>query len=521
MQTTPLSRSVRPSHVRGTVRLVGAVTAAVVLGWLAVPARCQAGFGLTDVTEMAKQLAAQPYQPPTGQVPDWLLNINYDQWRDIRFRPERSLWRDARLPFEVQFFHPGLYFDRTVAVNVIDAKGVHPVPFSTDTFNYGKNDFVSRIPANLGFAGFRVHAPINTRKYFDEVIVFLGASYFRAVAKNLHYGLSARGVAVDTVEPRGEEFPSFTQWWLVRPRSGAKELMLYALLDGRSVTGAYQFVVRPGTQTLVRIDARLFIRDRDRKIGLAPLTSMFFFGENTVRHFDKFQPEIHDSDGLLMHAETGEWLWRPLDNPATLQVNSFQMPNPMGFGLLQRDRNYDHYQDLETRQEERPSAWVETRSKWGPGQVQLVQLPTDTDIHDNIVAYWVPAELPPSGQPLSFAYDLFWFSADAQRPPGGRAIDTRREPGKMEGAQRIIVDFDGPRLRALPAGAPVDATVTVVGGDTAGQIVDQHVIKNSVTGGWRLSFQVKPFHPTATELRAFLHQGGNALTETWTYTLAP
>jgi glucans biosynthesis protein len=223
----------------------------------------------------------------------------------------------------------------------------------------------------------------------------------------------------------------------------------------------------------------------------------------------------------MMLNGTGEWLWRPLDNPRTLQVNGFQLHNPRGFGLIQRDRDFDHYQDLETRQELRPSIWIVPQGQWGDGRVELVQLPTKKDINDNIVAYWLPATLPPLGEPLSLSYTMYWYGDDRTRPPGGRVVATRREAGNSEGAYRFVVDFAGPALNALPAGAPVRGVVTVAGGDAAGELLDQHVIKNPVTGGWRLSFQVKPKTDKPLELRAFLDKDGNGLTETWTYGVVP
>jgi periplasmic glucans biosynthesis protein len=481
------------------------------------PDSAYATFGLDDVAAQARQLAQQPVQAAKNQVPEWMLKMTYDQWRDIRFRPDHALWRDQHLPFQVQFFHPGLYYGRTVAMNVVDARGVHALPFNPANFDYGKNDFADAIPHDIGYAGLRIHAPIKTPKYYDEVIVFLGASYFRSLGKHEIFGASARGLAIDTVEPSGEEFPSFTEFWLVQPGPHARSLTLYALLDSSSVTGAYRFEIQPGEQTSVNVDVRLFRRKDVHKLGIAPLTSMFFFGENARRPVDNFRPEIHDSDGLMIENGTGEWLWRPLDNPDTLQLDSFQLHDPKGFGLLQRDRNFDHYQDLETRQELRPSIWIVPRGAWGDGRVELAEIPTKKDINDNIVTYWVPATLPALGEPLAFSYAMYWYGDDPMRPPAGRVVATRREPGSKEGTYRFVIDFGGKTLEQLPADAALRGVVTVAGGDNAGEVLDQHVIKNPVTGGWRLSFQVSRKTDKPLELRAFLEKGGRALTETWTY----
>lgn len=478
-------------------------------------------FDLDVVTALARKLAERPYKAPRAAVPEWLLEITYDQWRDIRFRPEKALWAGGPSPFQVQFFHPGLFYDRPVAINVVTPEGAKPVPFSPSLFDYGRNDFASRVPQRLGFAGFRLHYPIKRPDYHDEVIVFLGATYVRAVGRDHVFGASARGLAIDTAESWGEEFPWFREFWLVRPAARARTVTVFALLDSPRVTGAYRFVIEPGERTTVAVEARLFLRDEIRKVGLAPLTSMFFHGENTTRHFVDFRPEVHDSDGVLLAAGTGEWLWRPLDNPRTLQVSQLRVERLLGFGLLQRDREFASYQDLETVAHRRPSVWIEPQGEWGPGRVELVEIPTSSDANDNIVAYWVPDDAPRPGAPYTVAYTQHWYGDDAARPPGGRAVATRLDAGTVEGATRFVIDFAGGRLAGIPPEEVLRAAVTVVGGDEAGRIVDQHVVHNPHIRGWRLVFQVKPARRERTELRAFLELGGEVLTETWSYGLLP
>jgi glucans biosynthesis protein len=480
-------------------------------------------FDFEDVASRAMKLATHAYEDPAGSVPRWLLDIHYDEWRDIRFRPDRALWRDLKLPFTVQFFHAGLFYDRTIRVNAVTPAGVSPVKFSPDQFDYGKNEFGGRVPQDLGYAGFRLHYPIKTRTYQDEVIVFLGASYFRAVGRDQGFGLSARGLAIDTAMPFGEEFPWFREYWLVQPKPGAKELTLYAMLDSPSATGAYRFVVTPGVETKVDVMLRVFARDSIAKIGIAPLTSMFFHGENSTGPFDDYRPEVHDSDGLLVKSSTGEWIWRPLENPRALSATSFQLQNPRGFGLIQRDRNLDHYQDFEARPDLRPSAWVEPHGDWGNGRVELIEIPTRRDINDNVVTYWVPETSPAPGKPLSLAYAMYWYGDDPKRPPGGRVVATRRDSGTFPNARRIVVDFEGPRLSALPADAVVQGVLSsgTGPGHPQAEILEQQVIRNPVTGGWRLVFNVRPPGDEPIELRAFLRYRDDVMTETWSYLLVP
>jgi glucans biosynthesis protein len=363
---------------------------------------------------------------------------------------------------------------------------------------------------------------MNRPDYRDEVIVFLGATYFRAVGKDQGFGLSARALAVDTALPSGEEFPFFREFWLVHPSPEAREVEIYALLDSPRIAGAYHFIVRPGEHTHVQVQAKLFAREEVTKIGIAPLTSMFFYGENTVRRFDDFRPEVHDSDGALMTFHTGEWLWRPIDNPPSLNVSAFRTTNPKGFGFLQRDREFYHYEDLETRPEKRPSVWIIPREEWGQGHIELVEIPTNGDANDNVVTYWVPDARPRPNHPLSVGYDMFWYLHAADRPPGGRAVATRRDRGTYEDAHRFVVDFEGGRLGGLPSETVLRGMITV-GGRTEMQeeLLEQHVAKNPVTGGWRLVFQVRPKDDKPLDLRAFLQKGNETLTETWSYLLIP
>jgi glucans biosynthesis protein len=280
-------------------------------------------------------------------------------------------------------------------------------------------------------------------------------------------------------------------------------------------------VVTPGEQTAMHVDGQLFARKEIKKIGLGAMTSMFFHGENTARWFNDFRPEVHDSDGLLMQFASGEWLWRPLDNRKTLSLSGIEAVDPAGFGLVQRDREFASYQDLETQAERRPSVWVAPEGKWGRGRIEVVEIPTNDEMNDNVVAYWIPERTIKPGEPVSFAYAMTWYGEDHGRPPAGHVLSTRRDGGTMEGAQRLVVDFVGKELAAIPGDQVVRAVVTVAGGDSAGEIVDQHVVKNPFTGGWRLTFQVRPKQREPLELRAYLDQGNTVLSETWSYALHP
>ncbi|SMP45951.1 glucan biosynthesis protein G [Noviherbaspirillum suwonense] len=495
--------------------------AAVALALLALQPQAWA-FNFEDVASQAKTLAASPYKKPKGELPKALQDLGYDQYRDIRFNPDKALWRDAKLPFEVAFFHPGRIFDTPVRINEVVGKAVRPIAFDPKSFNYGANKINPKDMNGLDFAGFRVHYPVNTPKYKDEVLVFLGASYFRAVGKDQRYGLSTRGLAIDTALNSGEEFPLFTDFWIERPEAGAKELVIYALLNSRRMTGAYRFLLRPGVDTAVDVKSRLFARENITKVGLAPLTSMFFSGENQRSPAEDFRPEVHDSDGLSVESGTGEWIWRPLLNPKKLLVTSYALSNPGGFGMMQRDRDFTSYQDLESRFELRPSAWVEPKGKWGSGRVELVQIPTPDETNDNIVTYWVPDAPPKPGVPFDFEYRLLWQKDKERKPPLSWVTQTRRGHGylrKPDDSIALLVDFEGPALAKLPADAKPEAVVSV---DGNGKLLETHTIRNEATGGWRIALRMTRNDTSKpVELRGFLRNNNLTLSETWSYILSP
>ncbi|WP_079364469.1 MULTISPECIES: glucan biosynthesis protein G [unclassified Hydrogenophaga] len=520
----PWSTTSRHSSSRALQRGLGALLfACLAAGWSAVQAMDWNALG-----ELARQRAQTPFQPVGDKLPEDLAALDYDQMRDIRFRTERSLWRDQSLPFEAQFFHLGLYQKRAVRLHELAPEGVTDLPYRSADYNMGRNTVDPTAWGDLGHAGFRLHYPLNNPAYKDELVVFLGASYFRALGAGQQYGLSARGLAIDTVGGQGEEFPRFTDFWLQRPAPGATEVTVLALLDSPRASGAYRFVIRPGASTTMTVTSRLFLRAGAgpvNTLGLAPLTSMFLHGENQPNDND-FRPEVHDSDGLMMHTGDGEWLWRPLQNPAQISVSSFTMRQPRGFGLMQRDRRFASYEDIEARYERRPSAWVRPLGDWGAGRVELVQLRTPDETHDNIVAYWVPATLPAPGQPLDFAYELSWQGEAQQTPPGAWVVQSRRGYGytKLSASEQqrqpqFVLDFAGPALEALPADAAVRA---VASADANGRIVEALAYPNPTQRGWRVTLRVERLDPARpVELRVFLQHQNNTLSETWTHAVLP
>lgn len=483
------------------------------------PAPVQA-FGFDTIQRLAQARSEQPYHEPNERLPDSLAKLSYDDYRDIRFRPERALWRNQAM-FEVEFFHRGSTYDKRINVYDVTEQGVVPVRYDPAAFDFGHNQALPKaLAGDLGFAGLRVHYPLNTANYKDELIAFLGASYFRVLGRGQSYGASARGLAINVATTNGEEFPYFSDFWLVRPAPTQRTLTVYALLDSPSLAGAYRFEIRPGATTDVEVTATLYARKSVEKLGVAPLTSMFLYGEEHRRTFDDYRPEVHDSDGLLQHAGSGEWLWRPLVNPKALRVSSFFDERPHGFGLAQRDRDFAHYQDEEAHYQERPSYWIAPLGDWGKGNLELVEIPTDEEIHDNIVSYWVPSVHLLPHKPTTFMYLLSAYGDNSQWPPGGRALATRTGAFHNHGSEnsrRILIDFGGGDLDTLSALQPVQAQLSAHNGD-----VDTVTVQRLAANGiWRVAFRLTPKGNQPTDLRCYLTLYGEALTETWTYLWTP
>jgi glucans biosynthesis protein len=482
-------------------------------------------FNFDAVVEQARILAARAYEPNQGLAPDVLRNLSFDAYRDLRFRADRALLAGDGSRYRLQMFHLGFLYNRVVRINLVRDGVVMPVPYSPDLFDYGRNRFDPPLSPNLGFAGFRLHFPLNEPQVFDELVSFIGASYFRVLGRGQRYGLSARGLAIDTALPQGEEFPFFREFWIETPRENRDDVVVMALLDSPSLTGAFRFHIYPGESTVTWVQVTLVPRRPVRKLGLAPLTSMYFYGENQLRPPTDFRPEVHDSDGLLIHNGTGEWIWRPLRNPSVLAVSAFVDQNVRGFGLVQRDRDFQHYEDLELHYERRPSYWIEPDGQWGEGHVELVEIPTPDETNDNIVAYWVPrTELRPQ-EPIHYRYRLLSMMSVSERAsghPGGRVINTfhkrlmpheapeHRDPT----VRRFLIDFAGGDLGYYLRSPDL---VSVVPTASNGQILRSFVTPNPAISGFRAVFDFKAQASQTADLRAFLRAGQRTLTETWIY----
>ncbi len=479
----------------------------------------QQPFAEDHVRKLAEALSQKPWEDLRIAMPPEWEKLTYDQYRDIRFDPEKSFWKGEPHQFSFDLFHSGFLFKSPVDIHVVENGQASRINYIPDLFTFGPLVPKPDGKTDLHYAGLRFRYPLNSKDYNDEFLVFQGASYFRGVARGLLYGLSARGLAVDTAQPKGEEFPMFRAFWVRKPDPAATTVVVEALLDSPSVTGAYKFSVKPGDDLQMDVEVALYPRRDIDHIGIAPMTSMFLL-DALSRPVEDFRPAVHDSDGLMMQTGAGEWLWRPLSNHKTLQVSAFIDQSPRGFGLMQRKRQYRDYLDLEARYERRPSLWAEPVGDWGPGNVELYEIPTQLETNDNIVAFWHPKDPLKQGQSYTYVYRLHWchdwpsgvelplartvLSAAGVEPDYSAEASSAYDPNN----RRYVIEF---------AGGETDGELLADVAASGGEIKDVHISKNDVEKTTRLSFEHNVNGIDVAELRAVLKRGDNKVSETWLY----
>ena len=474
------------------------------------------------MVKRASELASAPFQSELPPLPDELNKLDWDHWRQIEFKDAKALLGGNGSQFRLELFHLGHLYKRPVVVNTVRDGVATPIPYQASEFNYGATRFAKPLPVNLGFAGFKVRSPLNDPKKFDEFVSFVGSCYFRFLGRGQQYGLSARGLAL-AGGTNAEEFPFYREFWIETPKPDVDKLTIYALLDSSVVTGAYQFDCYPQENSVIDVNVTLIPRRNGVKVGYMPLTSMFFLGADEPRLAQDYRWELHDSNGLMMHTGAGEWIWRPLRNPRPVaQTSSFFDHDPQGFGLLQRDREFSHYEDIDLAYQLRPSYWVTPKSKLGDGHVELFEMPTTDETNDNIVASWVTKDDIEPGRPVKYAYsitaalDLEALSSNgkvrASFQTEARALGSS-EPN-VPTTRRFLIDFSGGDLAYYQSDP---AVVQIVAATSTGRILRSYTRLNPYISGFRATVDVELKPGESADLRAYLKNGPNALTETWMF----
>ena len=478
------------------------------------PATPTPEFDFEDVRQKAKRLSEQDYDG-RDDLPKSAAELNYDQYRRIQNRPASTIWPESANGFRVLLDPRGYLFTREVRIHLVEDGKAAQRKYAASDFDFQDLPLSEKVKGSLGYAGFRVLTVLNQAGKFDELVSFKGASFFRALGAGTVYGASARGLSIGTASAEGEEFPYFTEFWLVKPTSASPAITVYALMDGESVTGAFEFRITPGPETRIEVSAAFFPRREITSVGISPLTSMYFFSPHDLRkQADDFRPAVHDSEGLLIRMMNGERVWRPLINPQSLQISVLATDLPRGFGLIQRKRDLAAYADVEAEYHHRPNVWVQPTSNWGNGHLALVEIPTANEYNDNIVVFWKPEAAWQPGKAYDLSYNMRW----SLRPPAVSSVipiaETRSGKTPDKKRQLFVIDYE-PAEEALLSNA--SASISTSNGLIHNPVVKRH----PETGKTRLSFELSTENADVAELRALLTKGGKPVSETWLYRWRP
>lgn len=524
MSTNPSRRDVVSAAAAASLAgLLGLSRAAVAAPLKFGPAR---PFSFAWLADRARAAADAPYVPPRKPVPDIVEQIGYEQHGKMKFRADHALFADTSAPYPVTFFPVGKYFPKTVKMHAVEAGKASEVLYEPEYFDMPADSPAARLPEDTGFAGFQLREAKSRPDWRSkDWAAFLGASYFRAIGSLGEYGLSARGIAIDTATPRPEEFPDFTEFYIEPAVAEGRPVKVYALLDGPSISGAYEFTLHRADGVVIDVEARLFARKDIAQLGVCPMTSMYWFSNYDKSYQLEWRNGAHDSDGLALWTGAGERIWRPLVNPPGPSTSAFVDENPRGFGLMQRDRDPEHFLDRWLNYERRPSLWIEPQGNWGRGAFHLVEFPTDHEDFDNIGCFWVPSEPVKAGQNLVYRYRMHW-NADEPNPPASiaRPITTRIGRGGFPNTRsnppeikRLVIEFAGGTLANFPKDRKPEAVIT----PSRGEISAIFLETTTWNKAWRMQFDIKAAGPEPVDIRAYLRDGDKALTETWLFKLHP
>ncbi len=466
-------------------------------------------FGPNTVLDLSRALAKKPYEAPKTTLPDPFNNLTYDQYVAIRPKPGAAIWSGDNVGFAIEPLHRGFVFSTPMDIYVVEGGFARKLTYDSSAFDFGKLVIPANLP-DIGFSGFRVLRTSEGGSY--EVALYQGASFFRAAARGQNFGVTARGLSIRTAEPQGEEFPIFRSVWIEKPTLTDSVLVIHALLDSPSLTGAYRFTLRPGEATIIDTEMTLTTRAAVDHFGLSAMSGTYVFGPLDHKRPDDIRPMVHEVDGLQMLTGKGEWVWRPISNRNTLQISAFSDSNPRGFGLLQRDRSFEDYQDDDAHWEVRPSLWIEPIGDWADGEVRLVEIPSDSENNDNIIAYWRPRASLAANAEIAYAYRQFWSWTPPARPPLATVVESRE--GKV-GAKwrRFLVEFSSDafanpeRLDQIKPNAAANP----------GRITGVRSFPSKERKTFRVVFDLEPTSDGVSELRLVLEADGKPASETWLY----
>lgn len=502
---------------RDFLKLAGPAAAAPALGAGAAfaqqngtaPAASAAPFDPASILAEARQIAARPFAPLPPDLPSPFSGLNYEAYSSIRLKPEAALWVGDNLPFVIEPMHRGFIFARQMQIFIVENGTARPLGYDPAAFDFGKVPAPQGRLPDLGFSGFRI---LRRRPEGPpaDLAIFQGASFFRSLAPGQNFGVIARALAIRTADPKGEEFPVLRSVWIEKPTGFGNPLVIHALLDSESVAGAYRFTIRPGEATIIDIEATIVPRVALDHVGLAPMQGTSLFGPLDRRRFDDARPAAYEVSGLQMLTGKNEWLWRPVSNRENLQISAFVDNDPKRFGFVQRERDFERFFDDDQHWETRPSLWIEPIGEWGEGAVQLVEIPSDAEANDNVIAYWRPKAPLAASAEHSFAYRQFWCWTPPDQPP--LAMVTNSRTGRIGNTKRrrFVVEFSGEVFAAARGDLRANLTVQ------PGTILSLRTFWSRERRSMRVLFDIEP-GDAQCELRMLITEDGRPISETWLY----
>ncbi|MFN3892604.1 MAG: glucan biosynthesis protein [Beijerinckiaceae bacterium] len=480
----------------------------------------QSRFDPAQVLEMARNLARQPWRKPAPDLPEPFNTLNHDQYASIERKPEAFVWRDQSTGFALEPTPRGFIFGNSLQINVVEDGVARRLAYDPADYNFGK------VPAaaerkDVGFAGFRLWIR-GADGSLQDFLNFQGQGYFQTVGRGQPFGASARALAVRPVDQgKGEEFPYFAAVWIERPVLAANAVVIHALLDSESVTGAFRYTMRPGDATIVDTECTLFTRAAIDNVGIAAMQGTFLFGPVDRRRGDDVRPGVYDVAGVQMHTGKDEWIWRPVANRQTIQLSAFVDENPKGFGVIQRDRDFSLFSDDDNHWEARPSVWTEPLGDWGPGHVTLIEIPAESQVNQNIIVYWRPRAPLAANSETTFSYRQWWAWNPPDRPP--LATAWRSRSGRVSGSppnarrRRFMVEFRGDALADVARNPEITARVTAA----QGSVMSSRLMLARHEKAARVTFDLDAGNEPNMELRLLLESAGKPISETWLYRWTP
>jgi len=375
-----------------------------------------------------------------------LLPIEYEKYSEIRFKPEYTFWRENS-KFHMQFFPQGYIYQESIKINEVWEDYQTPIFYQGSYFSIPHGINIDKFNELSGFSGLKLLYPINSENVHEEFAVFQGSSYFRIISKGQIYGLSARGIAINTGLQTPEEFPIFSEFWIEKPKPKSEKVIVHSHLVGNSIEGYYKFTLYPGEVSKAEVTFESIIKRDIEKIGIAPLTSMFWYGESSTSLNPPY-PESHDSDGLLIQDDQ-TFIWIPLENPKKPTTTIFKVKKLKGFGLMQRDREFSSYEDPRYEYHKRPSAWVEpvNSENWENGYISLYRIPTRDDLMDNIIVFYSPEKLPTKGDNIKFSYNIKMIDKLKLDDDFAEVVSTKIIQNKDKNLISFFIDFKGLDLK--------------------------------------------------------------------------